>query len=155
MLIAPATFGSWQTLVGASAFHRLLHPLQPLLSVSPGPAHRQPPAMDSPDSPLRGRRCTAHSSSAFATRCNHRLKTNFVKRKPHGGTGAARSEVSRGRGTAAGNGTAKAGSPCHDLSPLVQHQALFCIALCFANQGHLAQRQYLSKLAKQPAWKVA
>lgn len=36
-----------------------------------------------------------------------------------------------------------------------QHWAHLYITFCFPNQGHSEQQQYLSKLAKQPGWKLA
>lgn len=52
-------------------------------------------------------------------------------------------------------GPAAAGSRQHVPLPQDRHRAHLCIAFCFPNQGHSVQPQYLSKLAKQPGWKLA
>lgn len=40
-------------------------------------------------------------------------------------------------------------------APLAEHQPQFRLAFRLASQGHWVQPPYLSKLAKQPGWKLA
>lgn len=103
------------------------------------------PAQTHPSDPSQEQR-REHSGRLAGSRESHRdssgkLPTAGCQCQPHPAS--------------PGPAAAAAGSRRHVPLPQDRHRTHHCIAFCFPNQGHSVQPQYLSKLAKQPGWKLA